>query len=319
MNHKPVLLNEVIAALDPAPGQRVIDATFGAGGYTRAIAVRGAEVLAIDQDPTVIARAEIPPGAKLVHGRFGELALIAEAKNFAPVDGVVFDVGMSSMQIDEAARGFSFLHDGPLDMRMQGAGISAADVVNNFDEHDIADIIFNLGEEPASRRIARAIYKARAESPITTTLQLAEVVARVVHGKPGHHPATRTFQALRIYVNDELEQLRAGLAGAVSVLKPSGCLVVVTFHSLEDRIVKEFFAAHSGKRESISRYLPAAPAHAESEENNALLSVPQRKVITPTPAECAANPRARSAKLRAAIRTPFFESESYETSMELAA
>jgi len=307
MKHTPVLLNEVITALAPQAGDHVIDATFGAGGYTRAITARGADVLAIDQDPTVIARATVPPGAKLMHGRFGDIAQIADSANFGPVDGVVFDIGVSSMQIDEAQRGFSFMQDGPLDMRMRGEGTSAADVVNMFTEQQIADIIFQYGEEPASRRIARAICKAREEGTIVSTLQLAEIVARAAHGKPGIHPATRTFQALRIYVNEELEQLRAGLAAAISVLKPGGRLVVVTFHSLEDRIVKEFFAEQSGKKDSISRYLPTL----ESNETPPTLTIQQRKVITATLAECAANPRARSAKLRTAIRTPFFESESY--------
>jgi len=321
MNHTPVLLNEVITALAPAAGQHMIDATFGAGGYTRAITARGADVLAIDQDPNVIANAIVPPGAKLAHGRFSELAQIARGETpafagagFAPVDGVVFDIGVSSMQIDEAQRGFSFMKDGPLDMRMRSEGTSAADVVNMYSETDIADIIFNLGEEPASRRIARAICKARETETITSTLQLAEIIARVIHGKPGQNPATRTFQALRIYVNEELDQLRAGLSAAVSVLKPGGRLVVVTFHSLEDRIVKEFFAEQSGKSHSISRYLPTI----ESGKAEPSLSIEHRKVITPTLAECSANPRARSAKLRAAIRTPFFDHES-NTYMEIAA
>lgn len=305
MNHTPVLLNEVIAALALSPGQRVLDATFGAGGYTRAIAARGADVLAIDQDPTVIARAELPRGAKLVQGRFGDLAQIADANNFVPADGVVFDIGVSSMQLNEAERGFSFMHDGPLDMRMRGAGPSAADIVNTFDEQDLANIIFNFGEEPASRRIARTIIKARAEAPITRTSQLAEIVARAARGKPGIHPATRTFQALRIYVNEELDQLRAGLAAAMQVLNPGGRLVVVTFHSLEDRIVKEFFAEHSGKQTSVSRYLPSV----ETARAEPMLTVPQRKATVPAMAECAANPRARSAKMRVAVRTPFFESQ----------
>ncbi|HRJ12436.1 MAG TPA: 16S rRNA (cytosine(1402)-N(4))-methyltransferase RsmH, partial [Alphaproteobacteria bacterium] len=257
MNHTPVLLNEVIAAIAPAPGMRVVDATFGAGGYTRAITARGAEVLGIDQDPHVIANAEVPNGAQLAHGKFGDLANIAQVKNFTPVDGVVFDIGVSSMQLDQAERGFSFMHDGPLDMRMSQAGQSAADVVNSFREEDIANIIYQYGEEPQSRKIARYITRAREEVRIETTAQLAEIVARAVRGKPGQHPATRTFQALRIYVNDELAQLQAGLEAATSILKPGGKLVVVTFHSLEDRIVKEFFAAASGAQESISRHMPA--------------------------------------------------------------
>lgn len=304
--HIPVLLNEVIAALAPAPGQRMIDATFGAGGYTRAMVSRGAQVLGIDQDPNVIARSTVPNGATLVRGKFGDLANIARTNQFTGVDGVVFDIGVSSMQIDEAERGFSFMQDGPLDMRMSGTGTSAADVINMYDETDIANIIFNLGEEPHSRRIARAICKARETGTITSTLQLAEIVVRAAHGKPGQHPATRTFQALRIYVNDELEQLRAGLQGAMEVLAPGGRLAVVTFHSLEDRIVKQFFAEQSGTTPNLSRYLPVAPA----EERAPLLSLPSRKSIAPTLAESSANPRARSAKMRVAIRTihPFFES-----------
>ena len=313
MNHTPVLLNEVITALAPETGQHVIDATYGAGGYTRAIVARGAEVLAIDQDPMVIARAQPLMGAMLTQGRFSELAELAQAVHFAPVDGVVFDIGVSSMQLDQADRGFSFMHDGPLDMRMRGEGTSAAEVVNTYSEENIANIIFTLGEEPASRRIARAICKARDVSTIVRTTQLADIVARVAHSKPGVHPATRTFQALRIYVNDELEQLRAGLSAAMTVLKPGGRMVVVTFHSLEDRIVKEFFAEHSGKQTAVSRYVPTI----DTDAPEPLLQVNQRKVITATLAECAANPRARSAKLRTAIRTnspfrPFFESSMME-------
>lgn len=311
MNHTPVLLNEVIAALAPAPGMRVIDGTFGAGGYSRAIAARGAEVLGIDQDPNVIANADVPQGAQLVQGKFGDLAQIAASKNFTPVDGVVLDIGVSSMQLDQAERGFSFMHDGPLDMRMSAAGMSAAEFVNSAKEEEIANVIYHYGEEPASRKIARYITRAREEAPFERTSQLAEVVARAVRGKPGQHPATRTFQALRIHVNDELGQLEAGLNAAIEVLKPGGKLVVVTFHSLEDRIVKDFFNAESGKSDSVSRYLPAPAQNTEHK-----LTIEQRKVITPSAAECLANPRARSAKLRTAVRTPFFESEM---TLEIAA
>ena len=304
--HTPVLLNEILAALAPEKGARMVDATFGAGGYTRAIAARGAEVLSIDQDPDVIARAEAIPGAKLVQGRFGDMADLARANGFDGVDGVVFDIGVSSMQIDEAERGFSFMQDGPLDMRMRREGTSAADAVNHLDERELANIIFNLGEEPASRRIARAIVRARADSEITSTAQLADIVGKVAHARPGINPATRTFQALRIYVNEELEQLRAGLEGAMQILKPHGRLVVVTFHSLEDRIVKEFFAEHSGKTASVSRHVPDTAAQSAPPA----LTIANRKVIVPTAAECLANPRARSAKLRVAIRNlhPFFDS-----------
>ena len=304
--HTPVLLNEILAALAPEPGARMVDATFGAGGYTRGLTARGAEVLSIDQDPDVIARAEPIPGAKLVQGRFGDMADLARANGFDGVDGVVFDIGVSSMQIDEADRGFSFMQDGPLDMRMRREGTSAADAVNHLDERELANIIFNLGEEPASRRIARAIVRARADSEITSTAQLADIVGKVAHARPGINPATRTFQALRIYVNEELEQLRAGLEGAMQILKPHGRLVVVTFHSLEDRIVKEFFAEHSGKTASVSRHVPDTGAQPAPPA----LTLANRKVIVPTAAECLANPRARSAKLRVAIRNlhPFFDS-----------
>lgn len=302
--HKPVLLNEVIAALAPAPGMRVIDGTFGAGGYSRAITTRGAEVLGIDQDPNVIAQADIPQGAKLVQGRFGDMAQIAQQNGFAPVDGVVLDIGVSSMQLDQAERGFSFMHDGPLDMRMSQSGISAADFVNSAKEEDIANVIYQYGEEPASRKIARYIVRAREEAPIERTAQLAEIVARAVRGKPGQHPATKTFQALRIHVNDELGELQRGLEAATSILKPGGKLVVVTFHSLEDRIVKEFIAAQSGAQANVSRYLPQLP----QEMPEPKFTQTSRKAITPTAAECLANPRARSAKLRTAVRTPFFES-----------
>jgi 16S rRNA (cytosine1402-N4)-methyltransferase len=306
MAHTPVLLNEVLTALQPAPGERMVDATFGRGGYTRAITARGAQVLSIDQDPDVIARGTDIDGAELAQGRFGDIAELAAAHGFDAADGVVFDIGVSSMQLDEAERGFSFMHDGPLDMRMRREGISAADVVNTYAEEEIANIIFTLGEEPKSRHIARAIIKARAENKITRTAQLAEIVGKVARAKPGMNPATRTFQALRIYVNQELEQLREGLNGAVKILKTNGRLAVVTFHSLEDRIVKEFFDEHSGKEKGASRHLPTT---VDIYKKQPPLTITSRKAITPTAAECTANPRARSAKLRVAIRNhnPFQE------------
>ena len=305
MNHTPVLLNEVIAALAPAPGMRMIDCTYGAGGYTRAIISHGAEVMAIDQDPNVIAQASPPNGAKLVQGKFADLADIANRENFSPVDGVVFDIGVSSMQLDEAERGFSFLRDGPLDMRMSQSGPSAADIVNSESEEELAHIIFTLGEEPASRKIAKTIVRARAEAPITRTHQLAEIVARAARAKPGTHPATRTFQALRIHVNSELDQLRSGLNASLQVLRPGGTLAVVTFHSLEDRIVKQFMDSESGKESQPSRHMPL---QTETSAEQHRLTVKQRKAIAPSPAEREQNPRARSAKLRVATRTPFFES-----------
>ncbi len=231
---------------------------------------------------------------------FGELENAAEETGFAPADGVVFDIGVSSMQLDDASRGFSFMRDGPLDMRMSGEGLSAADVVNSFDEADIAQILFILGEERRSRPIARAIVRRRAETPFTTTLDLADLIASVIprrHDDP-KHPATRSFQALRIFVNDELVELARGLTAAETILAEGGRLVVVTFHSLEDRIVKTFFAERTGRKGKPSRHLPAASGGREPS-----FTLITRKPIEPDEAEIAANPRARSARLRAGERT----------------
>jgi 16S rRNA (cytosine1402-N4)-methyltransferase len=301
--HVPVLLAEVIAALAPKPGETVIDGTFGAGGYTRAILDAGAHVIAIDRDPTAIAG-----GASLVAGSGGRLRLVedqfskldAAARDLGQdmVDGVVLDIGVSSMQLDQAERGFSFRFDGPLDMRMARTGDSAADIVARLDETALANLIYTFGEERLSRPIARAIVKERAEAPITTTKRLADIVAKVVWQKPGDiHPATRTFQALRIAVNDELGELETALEAAERILKPGGRLVVVTFHSLEDRIVKQFMAERSGKAPGGSRHQPAVRA---PEPTFTLIT---RKAVAASAAESAANPRARSAKLRAAART----------------
>jgi 16S rRNA (cytosine1402-N4)-methyltransferase len=301
--HIPVLLREVIANLAPHDGGVYIDGTFGAGGYTAAILAAGdTQVVAIDRDATAIAagQSQVERAARrlnIVCGEFAALDRIAGDLGIAAVDGVVLDIGVSSMQLDTAERGFSFRLDGPLDMRMGAAGPSAADVVMHASERDLADIIFLLGEERRSRAVARAIVAARGEQPIATTRALADIVARVVHGRPGDiHPATRTFQALRLYVNDELGQLAQGLAAAERTLKPGGRLVVVSFHSLEDRIVKNFLIARSGA-EHGSRHLPevaAAPATFERLT---------RRPLEADDAEIAANPRARSAKLRAAVRT----------------
>lgn len=302
--HLPVMLAEVMAALAPVPGGIYVDGTFGAGGYTRAILAAGASVIAIDRDPTAIAGGAPLVAASagrltLVEGRFSDLAAIAADHGHERVDGVVLDVGVSSMQLDDAARGFSFRFDGPLDMRMGGDGPSAADLVNRLEPRDLARVIAVLGEEKKSRAVAMAIARARETAPIAGTAALAEIVARAV----GHrhtdkiHPATRTFQALRIFANRELDELAAALAASERVLAPGGRLVVVAFHSLEDRIVKRFLTERSEIRPRGSRHLPEAAAPEPSFE---LLA---RGALAPGDAEVETNPRARSARLRAARRT----------------
>ena len=301
--HVPVLLREVLEQLQPREGGSYVDATFGAGGYSRAILeTSGTRVIGIDRDRTAIAGGfdlvERAGGRlTLVEDRFSHLADICAAQGLDTVDGVVMDVGVSSMQLDQAGRGFSFRLDGPLDMRMGSSGASAADVVARAGETELADIIYLFGEERHSRGVARAIVAARKEAPIATTRALADIVARTVRSKPGDiHPATRTFQALRIFVNEELEELQTALAAAERVLKPGGRLVVVSFHSLEDRIVKNFLNAR-GKAAAGSRHQPELKRTA-----------PSFRILTKRPdvaddAETARNPRARSAKLRAAERT----------------
>jgi len=293
--HVPVLLDEVIAALSPAPGERHVDGTYGAGGYTRAILAKGAEVIAFDRDPDAIAaaRTDKPKLLTLVEDRFSRMADHVDQ----PVDGVTLDIGVSSMQLDRADRGFSFQTDGPLDMRMEQAGESAADFVNSADEEEIARVIYEYGEEPKSRRIARSIVAAR---PLSRTAELATIVRRASGYKTGDKkdPATRTFQAIRIHVNRELEELEDGLAAAEQVLKPGGRLAVVTFHSLEDRLVKRFLKSRSGASPSGSRHLPEA-AKTGPKPTFAKVGKPVRA----SAAELARNPRARSATLRVAHRT----------------
>lgn len=306
--HNPVLLDEVVAHLAPAAGSRIIDGTFGAGGYSRALlaAAPDVRVLAIERDPDARATAmalvtEARGRLQLVAGRFGDMEAIAAAHDFHPVDGVVLDIGVSSMQLDEAGRGFSFMADGPLDMRMEREGPSAADIVNRADESDLADLIFGLGEERQSRRVARAIVRAREARPVETTRELAVIVEKALGRRhdDDRHPATRTFQALRIAVNDELGELVRGLAAAERLLVPGGRLVVVTFHSLEDRIVKRFLARRAGRQGTGSRHGPPAVGDGPSPSFHLV----NHRPVTSSDAELARNQRARSAKLRAATRT----------------
>src|SRR5579871_6467230 len=301
--HIPVLGLEAVSMLAPREGGIYVDATFGAGGYSRAIlGTSGTRVIGIDRDRTAIAGgfdlvAQSNGRLTLVEDRFSNLADVCAAQGVDAVDGVVMDVGVSSMQLDQAGRGFSFRLDGPLDMRMGATGASAADVVARASEAELADIIYLFGEERHSRGVARAIVAARKEGPITTTRALADIVARTVRSKPGDiHPATRTFQALRIFVNEELDELQAALEAAERVLKVGGRLVVVSFHSLEDRIVKNFLNARS-KTGGGSRHLPEV---AQVVPSFRLLT---RRPLVADDEETAANPRARSAKLRAAVRT----------------
>lgn len=303
--HAPVLLAEVIEALSPKPGDVVIDATFGAGGYTRAILATGAEVIALDRDPTVQPHADgvandFPGKFQLVRTPFSGLAEAFADSGKARLDGAVFDIGVSSMQLDQAERGFSFMRDGPLDMRMSGEGESAADIVNTWDHGPLAHILKLYGEERQSGRIATAILRRRVAEPFTRTLDLAEVVEKALGGRRGAptHPATRTFQALRIAVNDELGELTAGLEAAEATLSPGGRLAVVTFHSLEDRIVKAFLTERSGNAPSGSRHAPVAV-----ETRKPSFTLQFKGAREAGEAELAANPRARSARLRAAVRT----------------
>jgi 16S rRNA (cytosine1402-N4)-methyltransferase len=301
--HIPVLGRQAIGMLQPLAGGIYVDATFGAGGYSRAILdTAGARVIGIDRDRSAVTAGfdlvnRSDGRLTLVEDRFSNLAEICAAQGVDAVDGVVMDVGVSSMQLDEAERGFSFRLGGPLDMRMGHAGPTAAEVIAKASEADLASITYIFGEERHSRSVARAIVAARKQAPITTTRALADIVAKVVRSKPGEiHPATRTFQGLRIFVNEELDELHLALSAAERVLKPGGRLAVVSFHSLEDRIVKNFLVERA-KAGGGSRHLPVIAQAAPS------FHILTKRPVTPDDDEITANPRARSAKLRAAERT----------------
>lgn len=297
--HVPVLLRSLLAAVAPVSGVW-LDGTLGAGGYARGLLDAGADkVIGLDRDPLALEMAQGWAGAfgdrvELVHGVFSELDRVGQ-----DLDGVVLDLGVSSMQLDRAERGFSFMKEGPLDMRMSQEGPTAADLVNTLPEGELADILYLYGEERASRRIAAAIVRERAQAPITTTLRLSGIIEKCLpRPKPGQtHPATRSFQALRIAVNDEYAELIGGLEAAERALRPGGQLAVVTFHSIEDRMVKRFLQARSGGGGGGSRHAPEIEQHAPQ------FTLKSKKAIGPDKAELAENPRARSAKLRVAIRT----------------
>jgi 16S rRNA (cytosine1402-N4)-methyltransferase len=308
--HIPVMLPEVLQAMQPKDGEVYLDGTFGAGGYSRALLESaGCTVYAVDRDPNVadmaaaLAKA-FPNRFFWLMGSFSDMVSLLEGRGITSVNGIVLDIGVSSMQIDAPERGFSFRSDGPLDMRMAQSGQSAADIVNNAAEEELADILYHYGEERKSRAIARAIVQARTEEPITRTRQLADIVRRVLKGgKDGLDPSTRTFQALRIRVNDELGELARALSAAEILLGDGGRLVVVTFHSLEDRIVKQFFQSRSGETRGGSRHLPQIGAtHKATAAHLPAFFLPRRKPVLPSPSEIRINPRARSAKLRSAIR-----------------
>ncbi|HEY9079541.1 16S rRNA (cytosine(1402)-N(4))-methyltransferase RsmH [Magnetovibrio sp.] len=304
--HIPVLLKEVLTALNPRDGGVYVDGTFGNGGYSRGI-LEAADcvVWGIDRDPNVIAKArqiesEYDGRLRVVEGRFGDMFDLLSARGVAGVDGVALDLGVSSMQLDQAERGFSFMSDGPLDMRMEQKGLSAADVVNDMDEDDLANVIYEFGEERRSRWVAHAIVEARSERKITRTGQLADIVCRVVKkSKDGIHPATRTFQGLRIYVNDELGEVDRGLSGAERLLAPGGRLAVVAFHSLEDKRVKSFLNARSGNVPNPSRYMPDSGETGRAPTFKLL----KKGTVKPSAEECKINPRSRSSRLRMAERT----------------
>lgn len=308
--HIPVLLDEILTALDLKDNETVVDGTFGGGGYSEAI-LKAAKVklYSIDRDPEALLRGKafstvFGERFTLIEGCFGDMVSLLAKQGVQKVDAIVLDIGVSSFQIDEADRGFSFMVDGPLDMRMSKVGETAADVVNTYDEEAIANILYEFGEEHKSRYVARAIVKARDDAPFETTLQLAEVIKTAIKapqkkGKKFTHPATKSFQALRIYVNDELGELTRALDAAEALLKPGGRLVVVSFHSLEDRIVKKFMIDRAGLAPSGSRHVPQLLEDGPPPT----FEMRKKSTIKPGDAEIMRNPRARSSRLRVAVRT----------------
>ena len=302
--HIPVLLDKVIEALAPKDGAMYVDGTFGGGGYTKGLLeAANCNVIAIDRDPDAILQAQglrqvYGERLRVVQGRFGDMAPLLKAQHIEKVSGITLDLGVSSMQLDQAVRGFSFRFSGPLDMRMEQKGVSAADLVNRMEEKALADLIFNLGEERKARSIARSIVAARISAPITRTEQLADIVRRAVGPSKDRHidPATRTFQALRIAVNDELEEIDRALNASANLLEPAGRIAIVTFHSLEDRRVKQFFRDKTGKLTGQSRHLPPRMHKAPT------FKIIHPKGIVPDEIETKLNARARSARLRVAER-----------------
>lgn len=304
--HIPVMLAEVLSALSAKDGDTLLDGTFGNGGYSRGILdAADCTLYAIDRDPAAVATGEALAAENnrfhMLQGCFGDMASLLAEKNVDKLDGIALDIGVSSMQIDEAERGFSFRQDGPLDMRMSGAGRTAADIVNETEEDDLANLIYRYGEERKSRRVAKAIVMARKETRIERTGQLADIVRSAVgRSTDGIDPATRTFQAIRIAVNDELGELERALEGAEQLLAPGGRLAVVSFHSLEDRIVKTFLKKRAGKEARPSRHLPIMP---QESADTSTFTLRSNRAIKPSATECKTNPRARSARLRVAERT----------------
>lgn len=309
--HIPVMLSEMIANLNVREGGIYLDATFGGGGYTHAILKQAScQVIALDRDPEALQRGQelkrqYPTHFHLYQGCFSELPMLAQQHNWPHFDGIVFDFGVSSFQIDQPDRGFSFRFDGPLDMRMSREGISAADVVNSFEAEELANIFYQYGEERKSRRIAAAIVRRRLERPFTTTRDLADMIEKLLGRRVGaQHPATLVFQALRIFVNNELQEVEEGLKFAEKFLKPQGRLVTITFHSLEDRLVKTFIRARSSRLKTVSRLLPG-----EMPPEPALFKDLSPKGLGPSPQEITFNPRARSARLRVIERSVINEAQ----------
>ena len=313
LTHVPVLAAEVVGALQPAPGKTIVDGTLGGAGHTRLLLERGAQVIGIDQDPYALERVGALglPGLRLVQGNYRDMNTLLPAIGVSSVDGVLLDIGVSSFQLDDSERGFSYHTEAPLDMRMSQSGPTAADVVNTLEVEELASIIYEYGEERHSRRIARGIVHAREESPILTTTRLAEVIKRSYPGQHarGIHPARRTFQALRIHVNDELGALRSGLDAAASLLAPGGRLAVISFHSLEDRIVKRWMKLHSGdtgpkwvSRDGPGSSTDGSDTDGEVQTHGPVFTPLHKRPLEASAAEQELNPRARSAKLRVALR-----------------